>query len=294
MEERDLTTVGDLTEQNVNLFWVHLRSRGVTENTISNRLRSIKAFARWMAQTGWTQENRLEGMRVPQSQKPRFELIPTDVLQQLCALYNPDTFLGSRNLAIVALLADTGLRREEAANLLLKNVDLDAQHIRVYSDKTEEWRYVPLTDQATAVIRNHVKWRDRYFEKPARLGSGKRTKVPRKVQAETLVLTYHGRALPPASPGLIFVRARRKLGYRFHPHLFRHLFATQKAIDGESLSVLKRWMRHRSYAMTEYYFGVAEEVLGAIKPKSSVLAGVKMLPNRGARKGRPKRVGEHP
>ena len=174
--------------------------------------------------------------------------------------------------------------------MLLKNVDLDAKDIRVYSDKTEEWRYVPLTDQATAVIRNYLKWRDRYFERPARLGSGKRTKMPRKVQAETLFLTYHGRALPPASLGLIFVRARRKLGYRFHPHLFRHVFATQKAIDGESPSVLKRWMGHRSYAMTDYYFGVAEEVLGAIKPKASMLAGVKMLPNKGLRRGRPRKI----
>ena len=42
--------------------------------------------------------------------------------------------------------------------------------------------------------------------------------------------------------------------------------------------------------MTDYYFGVAEEVLGAIKPKASVLAGVKMLPTKGLRRGRPRKT----
>ena len=141
--ERGFATVGDFTEQNVNLFRVHLRSRKLSENTIANRLRSIKAFARWMTKAGWTEGNRLADMRVPQSTKPQFELIPPDVLQQLFALFPPDTFLGSRNLAILTILAETGIRREEAANLLARNIDLDRQSIRVYSDKTEDWRYIP-------------------------------------------------------------------------------------------------------------------------------------------------------
>src|SRR5581483_1503155 len=240
--ERGLTTVEDFTEHNVNLFRVHLRKRELSENTIANRLRSVKAFARWMGQAGWTEGNRLEGLRVPQSAKPHFELIPPEVLQQLFSLYPPDTFLGSRNLAILTVLAETGIRREEAANLQAKNVELDRQNIRVFSDKTEEWRYIPLTEQATAVIRNYLKWRDLYFNKPARLGSARRTKQPRRIEAETLFLTYDGRALTPPSLAEILIRARREIGFRVHPHLFRHMFATKKAIDGESPSVLKRWM----------------------------------------------------
>ena len=137
------------------------------------------------------------------------------------------------------------------------------------------------------MIRNYAKWRDLYFNKPARLGGARRTKKPRRVAAETLFLTYDGRALTPASLAEVLVRARRKLGYRVHPHLFRHVFATKKAIDGESPSVLKRWMGHKSYAMTDYYFGVAEDMLGQIRPKTSVLAGVKILPSVGQKRGRP-------
>ncbi len=54
-----------------------------------------------------------------------------------------------------------------------------------------------------------------------------------------------------------------------HPHLFRHNFLTEKALDGENPSLVRRWAGHRSYEMTDYYFGLAEAKLAAIKPKRS-------------------------
>ena len=58
--------MGDPDEHAVNLFRLQLRSRGAAENTVSNRLRAIKAFARWMAQRGWTERNVLDDLHVPQ------------------------------------------------------------------------------------------------------------------------------------------------------------------------------------------------------------------------------------
>jgi hypothetical protein len=121
-----------------------------------------------MGERGWTDGNVLAKLKAPQSTKPHFDLIPDEVRADLFALFDSDTYLGSRNLAILAVLSDTGLRREEAANLVEKNVDLDAHTLRVYSDKVEEWRYIPLTDEAVAVLRNYLKWRNRYFLHPAR------------------------------------------------------------------------------------------------------------------------------
>ena len=60
LEERGLTQVGQFDEHAVNLFRVHLRSKALSDNTISNRLRAIRALGRWMAskagprETLWT------------------------------------------------------------------------------------------------------------------------------------------------------------------------------------------------------------------------------------------------
>jgi len=91
--------------------------------------------------------------------------------------------------------------------------------------------------------------------------------------------------LSPHGLHQVLRRAGGKAGLRLHAHLFRHDWITRKALDGESPSVVKRWAGHRSYAMTDYYFGLAEELLGAIKPKRSVLAAVALPGVR--RRGRP-------
>jgi integrase len=110
----------------------------------------------------------LRNLRVSQSTMPHFDLIVDDAGVQLYQLFNQDNYLGSRNFKILALLSDTGQRRKEAGNLLIRNVDVDAQVIKVYSDRTEEWHYVPLTDEVAAMLRDHLHWRDRYFAQPSR------------------------------------------------------------------------------------------------------------------------------
>ena len=89
-----------------------MRHRGLSENTISNRLRAIKAFSRWMSERGWTDGNALEHLHVPQTTKPDFDLIDEDVRAKLFGLYSASTFLGSRNQAMLAVLSDTGLLQE--------------------------------------------------------------------------------------------------------------------------------------------------------------------------------------
>ncbi len=218
-EERDLDTVGDFTEHNVNLFRLHLRQRGASANTIANRLQAIKAFARWMAKRGWTERNALEDLHAPQSTKPEFDLIPDDVRTRLFNLYSHDTFLGSRNLAILAVLSDTGLRREEAANLLLANLDMDAQVLKVYSDKTEEWRHVPLTDELIATVRNHLRWHERYFASACRQrvdnDDGHRVSLRRQQDGKRLFVTMHGKPITPEEIGQISTGPPRSWGLGF-------------------------------------------------------------------------------
>ena len=51
--------------------------------------------------------------------------------------------------------------------------------------------------------------------------------------------------------------------------------------------MVRRWAGHRSYEVTDYYFGLAEAKLAAIKPKQSTLAGLAILPKK---VGRPRRT----
>lgn len=55
LEQRDLVTLGQFGEHAVNLFRVHLRGKGLAENTVANRLRAIRpSHGGWPRRAGPT------------------------------------------------------------------------------------------------------------------------------------------------------------------------------------------------------------------------------------------------
>jgi hypothetical protein len=56
--------------------------------------------------------------------------------------------------------------------------------------------------------------------------------------------------------------------------------------------MVRRWAGHKSYEMTDYYFGLAEAKLAAIKPKQSTLAGVEFLPKKAGRRKKSRVISE--
>ena len=96
-------------------------------------------------------------------------------------------------------------------------------------------------------------------------------------------------ALVENGVSLIIQRLRARLARSgvvipIHPHLFRHNLLTERALDGENPSTVRRWAGHKGYEMTDYYFGLTEAKLAAIKPKQSTLAVVELLPKKSGRK----------
>jgi len=286
----DNATVGDVTEATGHRFLRHLREEQLSENTITTYLRSMKAFTRWMHKKGWTERDRFADVKQPPFVRPKFDTLASTEKQAILTSLNPDTFLGARNLAILCLFLDTGVRREELVHLKEARVRLSEGYIEVYSQKTNDWRVIPLSSEAVAICQNYLKWRDRFMARPIRrrvdkADSNHRVKEARSRTSDTFFCTWLGGRLSVNSVGWMVRRLSAKLveagvSGRIHPHLFRHNFLTEKALDGENPSMVRRWAGHRKYEMTDYYFGLAEAKLAAIKPKQSTLAGLQILPKR--------------
>ena len=109
-------------------------------------------------------------------------------------------------------------------------------------------------------------------------------RAPRREQSDRLFLTCAGMTLSPHGLHQVCA-ARGRRGCGSTPTSSGTIGSPARRSTGKSPSVVKRWAGHRSYAMTDYYFGLAEELLGAIKPKRSVLAAVALPGVR--RRGRP-------
>lgn len=294
-------TVGDVVETAGHRFLAHLKTQGLSDNAIATYFKCLKAFTRWMHKKGWTERDRFEDVKRPPFVRPKFDTLSPEQKQAILSSCNPETFLGARNLAILCVFLDTGVRLEELVHLREERVHLSAGYIEVFSRKTGEWRVIPLSDEAVAVCHNYLKWRQRLLASPIRHraatgDTNHRRKGQRTLTAETFFCSWKGEALTENAVSLMVRRLRARLAEQdldlpIHPHLFRHNFLTEKALDGENPSMVRRWAGHRSYEMTDYYFGVAESKLAAIKPKQSTLAGLAILPKKAGRPRRGSAVG---
>jgi site-specific recombinase XerD len=279
----DDATVGDLNQRAGRDFLADLRGKGLSKNTVATYFRDLKAFTRWLHQTGWTERDRFADLKRPEFVRPKFDTLTAEQKQAILVSFNPGTFLGARNLAVLCLFMDTGMRRQELAEVKEKRVHLAEGYVEVYGDKTDEWRIIPLSQEVVRVIQNYLRVRDRYFEKPCRHRArpddvNHRRKSVRELHTDTLFCSWSGDGLTGNAVRLMIDRVREQLKrnglpLRLHAHLFRHNFLTEKALDGENPSLVKRWAGHKKYEMTDYYFGIAEDKLAAIQPRQSTLAG---------------------
>jgi len=157
--------------------------------------------------------------------------------------------LALRDRALLELLYGSGLRRQEACDLLLGHVDFEHEVVRV-AGKGGRLRTVPLTEPAVAAL-------------SAWLRGGRPALAARAAGAAPahVFLSRSGRPLDGSGVYRIVAARLRALGRGGGPHLLRHAAAThllEGPPDGEGahLRVVQEVLGHASLATTQRYTGV--------------------------------------
>jgi len=157
-----------------------------------------------------------------------------------------------RNRVLVELLAFTGLRREEAVNLDIEDVDLTRLRLVVCSGKGGKSRVVPFNDRWAADVKALCGKRQRGPVFLSTHGKGQRLDV----RAVNYILTTAGKEAGLTNPN------PRRVG--INPHLLRHSFARYYLAQGGDLRKLSQILGHESVAITHAIYGTAsEEEIGA-------------------------------
>jgi site-specific recombinase XerD len=146
---------------------------------------------------------------------------------------------GLRNATIVTVLWRSGLRVQEALDLLLRDVDIDGGEFHVRHGKGDVARTVPADRQTIERVRH---WLD--VRKPI---VGARTQAVFCTRNATkLEQTYVRRAMRAAAD-------QAKIAKPVHPHALRHLFAGELQREGTPIAVISRLLGHKSARTTAEY-----------------------------------------
>ena len=147
---------------------------------------------------------------------------------------------GIRNRALLLTMASTGIRVQEALDLMPKDVDLEARRITVQHGKGDKRRVVPIT------MRSAVDALERWLD----------TRKAREINGHHRAFcTLEGGPMKQQYVRQVLPRLATRAGLekRVHPHGLRHYFAASMSRRGLQPVFLQDVLGHGSlHTMTTY------------------------------------------
>ncbi len=230
------TRVAAITREHVEAFMVRELHR-VSPTSAHIRYRAIQAFFKWAVADGEIKVSPMVNMSPPTLPEKPVPVIGEEQLAALLKSCGGKGFEDRRDLAIIRLLIDTGMRRQELTNLRTEDVDLRLRQA-VVTGKGSRTRIVAFGHRTAQAIDRYVRVRDRH-----------------RLAYEPWL--WLGLAGPMTDNGIAqIVRRRAKvagIGERVNLHRFRHTFAHEWLAaggQGEDLMALNGW---RSRSMLSRY-----------------------------------------
>ncbi len=211
--------------------------------TVRNYVRDLKAFATWLEE-GYTPDNMLAKVR-----KPKMDEVPVDPFSQqeidtiLYVLDLTDT-AEFRDFVVLHTLWDTGMRVGELVDLTFDDVNLKECEIRVDHAKWGKWRDIGFGKQTQ-------KYLSRYLAmcRPMPVIEGDKH----------FFLSIDGRPLTIGAVEQFCRRLSKRVGFRVHPHRFRHTFAVNMLRNGTDIRTLQKLMGHASMQILMRYLNLAND-----------------------------------
>jgi site-specific recombinase XerD len=176
------------------------------------------------------------------------------------------TYTGCRNLAIIALLLDSGIRRGELLSLNLNSVDITRKRIKVSGKSGDRTAF--FSELAANLLTEYLN--------NFRL-------IQDNSPQSALWLTARGEKLSYDGFSVLVRRINASSGVEFHAHQLRHTFASMLAANGMNVFTLKEMLGHSNITTTQIYISQNADKLQRSHAANSPLTnlGIRGLKRRG-------------
>jgi integrase/recombinase XerC len=207
--------------------------------------RVLRTFFRWASRSDLLDRHPMDGMtmRIPKM----LPLVPDDDAVRRLLAACPNTYEGRRNRALVALAADSGLRRDELRRLRIGSADLATRVVRIHEGKGQKDGVTFFGQASASLLRAWL------------------LVHPDRRPESFLFVTRDGEQLGPSAITRILHRLSRRaeLDRPLGPHALRHYAATAILRRTGDLELVRRVLRHETLTMALRYATLATEEIAA-------------------------------
>lgn len=216
-----------LTADKVNDYNLYLREC-VQLVSVRTYIRHIRVFIHFCIRKHWCADI-YNDIILPKKPVKIIEILTPEEIKVLMQQFD-SSFYGLRNMAIVMLMLDCGLRANEVCTLVPDNVNYKYKYVKVYGKGNKE-RIVPLGNALVEVLKRYMLRRPSY--------------------ADFLFVSAVGDPLMRTAFKKLFKKLRDKTGIkRLHPHLLRHTYATDCYLSNIDEKTLQQTLGHSNITTT--------------------------------------------
>lgn len=229
--------------------------------TIKTYASALKTFLNYAYDEKYLKENVASKIKMPRYKKKVIQILSFKEINLLVNSFDWSTFIGCRDLLVMVLMLDAGLRLSEVTKLKESDFNFENNTIKV-DGKGQKERLVPLTP----FIKDCFKlYKYTYYS------SYKKELLPECI----LIRTQNDEPATKNTISLIFRRLRNRLNINIHPHLLRHTFATLYLVNGGDISSLQIILGHTTLTMVLNYLHLANLINMSLKTQYSPLSNMK-------------------
>lgn len=248
-------------------FYIESKYSKNKVNTFNCHARALRTFFNYLERDGYLIANPAHNIKPKKVRKEKIDYFTIDQVRKMITSFDLRYKSELRNLLLVMILLDTGVRNSELVRINLDDVNFKERSIYIYATKTNTFRTVYYSKETERILNVY------------------RREVLKGAEKEPLLVKFHNQFNEPMLgsrintdmvSGLLSRKAKKIFGsnVKMTPHKFRHTFATHFIINGGDPFSLRDLLGHTNIETTKIYVDMSPKDLKTKHDKHSIISNI--------------------
>ncbi len=226
----------------------HLQDRQLAVSTINKAVNSLKVYNDFLQAKGLVEDNfiqlKKDKVQIAVGSEHVVTSLSEEEVEQLLFYVEDTNKVSQRNKLVVYLLLYTGVRVSELIQIKIGDLDRLTGTLTVQG-KGNRIREISLRNDVLFLVNDYLK------------GERMQSKF---VESEFLLLSQRGPKLHRDSVRRWLAIVSDDIGFKIHPHLFRHTFCTRLLNKGVDITTVSKLAGHANVNMTiKFYINITRK-----------------------------------
>lgn len=246
--KQNIYDVSEVNACNIREFLILLQEQGLKGVSRHRFYRGLKTFFLFLHREDYISSNPIIAVKPPKIEHKEMRTFTAQEISKLLNSFDRDTFTGFRNYCMFCLFFSTGIRKQEALDLKLTDINITNDLIRIANGKGQKERYIPIGRTVKRTLVQYLNKREEFLQNES--------------CAWLFVTHKDNRKLTPSAINGIFHRLKVELkltGEKISSHTWRHTMAKNYLLNGGDVFSLQKILGHSDISTTRGYLNLNEK-----------------------------------